>query len=69
MFAAFAWVKCEGGVEDCAEFLHHHKIVARNGKHFGASAKYARISVVPRDDAFEHLTARLSSITSNKDMI
>lgn len=62
-------MKCEGGVEDCAEFLRHHKIVARNGKHFGASAKYARISVVPRDDAFEQLTARLSSITSNKDMI
>ncbi|KAK9066463.1 hypothetical protein SSX86_013785 [Deinandra increscens subsp. villosa] len=33
---AFAWLKCEGEVDDCESFLRRHKILTRGGKHFGA---------------------------------
>ncbi|KAL0318527.1 UNVERIFIED_CONTAM: Tryptophan aminotransferase-related protein 2 [Sesamum angustifolium] len=62
---AFAWLKCEGETEDCESFLRDHKILTRNGKHFGESPKYVRISVLPRDEVFDQFTERLSSITSS----
>ncbi|XP_011101296.1 tryptophan aminotransferase-related protein 2 [Sesamum indicum] len=62
---AFAWLKCEGGVEDCESFLRDHKIITRSGKHFGESANYVRISVLPRDQVFDEFTERLSSINSS----
>lgn len=61
---AFAWLKCEGEMEDCEGFLREHKILTRSGKHFGESAKYVRISILPRDEIFNQLTERLSSITA-----
>ncbi|KAG6589430.1 Tryptophan aminotransferase-related protein 2, partial [Cucurbita argyrosperma subsp. sororia] len=35
---AFAWLRCDGAdVDDCESFFRGHKILARGGKHFGAS--------------------------------
>ena len=61
-FAAFAWLKCEGGIEDCGNFLKRHKILTRNGKHFGASPEYVRVSMLDRDESFNLFTKRLSSL-------
>ncbi|KZV50098.1 tryptophan aminotransferase-related protein 2 [Dorcoceras hygrometricum] len=60
---AFAWLKCEGKIDDCESFLREHKVLTRSGKHFGDSTKYVRISVLPRDEEFQQFTDRLSSIT------
>ncbi|XP_071731711.1 tryptophan aminotransferase-related protein 2-like [Rutidosis leptorrhynchoides] len=60
---AFAWLKCEGEV-DCESFLRKHNIWTRGGKHFGASTKYVRISMLSRDSEFELLTRRLPAIIS-----
>ncbi|KAL5723897.1 L-tryptophan--pyruvate aminotransferase [Ranunculus cassubicifolius] len=59
---AFAWMKCEGGVEDCQKFLKEHKILTRSGKHFGQDPKYVRVSMLDRDGAFELFVERLSNI-------
>lgn len=56
---AFAWVKCEGGIEDCESFLRRHRIRTRGGKHFGTSPKYVRISMLDRDEFFELFVERL----------
>lgn len=61
-FAAFAWLKCEGNVEDCESFLREHKILTRSGRHFGVSPKYVRISMLDTDENFSHFIDRLSSI-------
>ncbi|KAJ6811273.1 tryptophan aminotransferase-related protein 2-like [Iris pallida] len=59
----FAWMKCEKeGVEDCEEFLKGHKIIARNGKHFGVDSKYVRVSMLDRCETFEVFVHRLASI-------
>lgn len=60
--AAFAWLKCEGEIEDCEKFLRGHKILTRNGRQFGASPKYVRISMLDTDENFAQLIDRLSSI-------
>ncbi|XP_073126689.1 tryptophan aminotransferase-related protein 2-like [Henckelia pumila] len=63
---AFAWVKCEGEIDDCERFLReNYKILSKGGKQFGDSPKYARISVMPRDHVFEQLVDRLSTIHSS----
>ncbi|KAL5064599.1 hypothetical protein RYX36_026336 [Vicia faba] len=59
---AFAWLKCEGDIEDCESFLRGHKILTRSGKQFGASPKYVRISMVDTDDNFMQFIDRLSTI-------
>ncbi|GFP90750.1 tryptophan aminotransferase-related protein 2 [Phtheirospermum japonicum] len=61
---AFAWLKCEGETEDCESFLRDHNILTRSGKHFGDSAKYVRISVLPRDELFDQFIDRLAAINS-----
>ncbi|GKA23033.1 tryptophan aminotransferase-related protein 2 [Tanacetum coccineum] len=61
---AFAWLKCEGEVDDCESFLRRHKIYTRGGKHFGASKKYVRISMLSRDSEFKILIKRLPAIIS-----
>ncbi|KAL8217534.1 hypothetical protein R6Q57_020907 [Mikania cordata] len=61
---AFAWLKCEGEVDDCEKFLRRNKILTRGGKHFGASMKYVRISMLSREHEFKLLTQRLPAITS-----
>ncbi|KAL3642326.1 Tryptophan aminotransferase-related protein 2 [Castilleja foliolosa] len=62
---AFAWLKCEGETDDCESFLRHgHNIITRSGKHFGDSAKYVRISVLPRDELFDQFVDRLAVINS-----
>lgn len=62
--AAFAWLKCEGEVDDCESFLRKHKILTRGGKHFGAGMKYVRISMLSRESEFNLLTERLPAIIS-----
>ncbi|KAK3037545.1 hypothetical protein RJ639_030353 [Escallonia herrerae] len=59
---AFAWLKCEGEIEDCESFIRKHKILTRGGKHFGVSPKYVRISMLDRDEKFNLFTERLSKI-------
>ncbi|KAF8399750.1 hypothetical protein HHK36_015621 [Tetracentron sinense] len=59
---AFAWLKCEGGIEDCESFLRGHKILTRSGKHSGASTKYVRVSMLDRHETFDLFIERLSSI-------
>lgn len=61
--AAFAWLKCEGGIEDCEAFLKENKILTRGGKHFGADTKYVRVSMLDRDQAFDLFVRRLASIS------
>ncbi|KAK2409185.1 L-tryptophan--pyruvate aminotransferase [Trifolium repens] len=63
---AFAWLKCEGDIEDCESFLRGHKILTRGGKQFGASPKYVRISMLDTDDNFMHLIDRLSTIQTKQ---
>jgi aspartate/methionine/tyrosine aminotransferase len=60
-FAAFAWLKCEGNVEDCESFLRVHNIITRSGKHFGVSPKYVRISLLDTDENFTQFLDRLST--------
>ncbi|XP_073048636.1 tryptophan aminotransferase-related protein 2-like [Primulina eburnea] len=62
---AFAWLKCEGEIDDCESFLRHHKILTRGGKHFGDDEKLVRINVLPRDKIFDQFIKRLSSISSS----
>ncbi|XP_047316845.1 tryptophan aminotransferase-related protein 2 [Impatiens glandulifera] len=59
---AFAWLKCEGDIEDCEKFMREHKILTRGGKHFGFSTKYVRISMLDLDANFDLFTERLSRI-------
>ncbi|XP_076947580.1 tryptophan aminotransferase-related protein 2-like [Bidens hawaiensis] len=61
---AFAWLKCEGEVDDCEGFLRRNKILTRGGKHFGASMKYVRMSMLSREKEFKILTRRLPAIVS-----
>lgn len=63
-FVAFAWLKCEGEIEDCEIFLRSHHILTRGGEHFGVSQKYVRISMLPRDELFDLFIERLSEIQS-----
>ncbi|AQK84553.1 Alliin lyase [Zea mays] len=60
---AFAWLRCEKeGVEDCAELLAGHKIVGSGGEQFGGDARCVRINMLDRDNVFNMLVQRLSSI-------
>ncbi|KAL6607767.1 hypothetical protein ACP70R_040830 [Stipagrostis hirtigluma subsp. patula] len=60
---AFAWLRCEKeGVEDCAELLAGHKMVARGGEQFGGDARCVRINMLDRDQVFDMLVHRLSAI-------
>ncbi|WVZ96724.1 hypothetical protein U9M48_042325 [Paspalum notatum var. saurae] len=60
---AFAWLRGEKeGIEDCAEFLAGHKIVARGGEQFGGDARCVRINMLDRDQVFDMLVQRLSAI-------
>ncbi|TKY55241.1 Tryptophan aminotransferase-related protein 2 [Spatholobus suberectus] len=59
---AFMWLKCEGDIEDCESFLRGHKILTRSGRHFGASPKYVRISMLDTDETFIQLIGRLSAL-------
>lgn len=61
---AFAWIKCEGDIEDCESFLRGKKILTRGGKHFGVNPKYVRISMLDRDKNYETFVRRLSTIRS-----
>lgn len=62
-YPAFAWLKCEkDGVEDCEAFLKSYKILTRSGMHFGMEAKYVRVSMLDRDEAFDLFIERLTSI-------
>ncbi|KAJ7945831.1 Tryptophan aminotransferase-related protein 2 [Quillaja saponaria] len=59
---AFAWLKCEQGIEDCQSFLSRHKILTRAGKHFGFGSDYVRISMTDRDEIFKLFINRLKAI-------
>uniref|UniRef100_A0ACD5W1E2 Uncharacterized protein n=1 Tax=Avena sativa TaxID=4498 RepID=A0ACD5W1E2_AVESA len=62
-YPAFAWLRCEReGVEDCAEFLRGHRIVARGGEQFGGEARCARVNMLDRDRVFDVLIQRISSL-------
>ncbi|PPD79791.1 hypothetical protein GOBAR_DD23273 [Gossypium barbadense] len=58
---AFAWIKCEGDIEDCESFLRGKKILTRGGKHFGVNPNYVRISMLDRDKNYETFLIMKSS--------
>ncbi|OWM65425.1 hypothetical protein CDL15_Pgr009015 [Punica granatum] len=66
--AAFAWLKCGDGIEDCESFLRGHKIWTRSGRYFGVSPSYVRISMLDRDRTFNLFVKRLSRIRSQRRM-
>ncbi|CAN0901190.1 Tryptophan aminotransferase-related protein 2 [Linum grandiflorum] len=59
---AFAWVKCEGEIEDCEGFFREKKILTRSGVHFGGSSKYVRISMLDRDVNYNVFIKRLTNL-------
>ncbi|XP_051116833.1 tryptophan aminotransferase-related protein 2-like [Andrographis paniculata] len=59
---AFAWLKCEGEIDDCKAFLESHKILTRGGNNFGVSNKYTRMGMISRDQEFCLLRERLYQI-------
>lgn len=60
---AFAWLKCEGKEdEDCEKLLKSNGIISRGGRHFGAPQTYVRLSILDRNQIFNILLDRLSSI-------
>lgn len=61
---AFAWLKCEGEIEDCENFLRIHKILTRSGRHFGMSPKYVRVSMLDRDSNYDLFIKRLLTMQS-----
>lgn len=62
---AFAWLKCNGDIQDCEEFLKDHKILCRGGRLFGSDPRFARISMLCRDEVFEQFLNRLLTIKGN----
>ncbi|KAG9138031.1 hypothetical protein Leryth_001291 [Lithospermum erythrorhizon] len=58
--SAFAWLKCESEVENCAEFLKQHNIYVRDGSFLGSSSKFVRISMLDKTEKFELFIQRLS---------
>lgn len=62
---AFAWLKCEGKIDDCESFLRGHKILTRSGKHFGVSPQYVRISMLDRDSNYHLFIKRLRGMRFN----
>eukprot|EP01018_Ginkgo_biloba_P009831 Gb_19963 [translate_table: standard] len=62
---AFAWLKCEGKEDedkDCEKLLRSNGIITRSGRHFGAPPTYVRLSILDRNQTFNILIDRLSSI-------
>ncbi|MED6217668.1 hypothetical protein PIB30_019800 [Stylosanthes scabra] len=62
-YPAFAWIKCCGGIEDCESYLRSLKVFARGGKRFGVDGKYARVSLLCRDEVFNEFLTRISNAT------
>ncbi|XP_027362831.1 L-tryptophan--pyruvate aminotransferase 1-like [Abrus precatorius] len=60
-YPGFAWLKCEEGIENCENYLGKLKIRARGGQRFGVDPKYARLSMMGKDDEFIELLIRLSN--------
>lgn len=48
--------------EDCEKLLRAERIMARGGRRFGADAKYARVSMLSREEIFNIFLERLSAI-------
>lgn len=61
---AFAWLKCEGDIENCESFVRDHKILTRSGKHFGMSPTYVRISMLDQDSNYDLFIKRLLAMRS-----
>uniref|UniRef100_A0A2N9IR09 Alliinase C-terminal domain-containing protein n=1 Tax=Fagus sylvatica TaxID=28930 RepID=A0A2N9IR09_FAGSY len=58
----FAWLKCKEDIEDCFEFLKGLKIIGRGGKFFGVDPKFARVSLMSREEEFNQFIERILSI-------
>ncbi|XP_015894629.4 L-tryptophan--pyruvate aminotransferase 1 [Ziziphus jujuba] len=61
-YPAFAWLKINGDIEDCEKFLKENKILSRGGKRFGSDPRFARVSMLSREDVFENFLNRLLTI-------
>ncbi|KAL8141979.1 hypothetical protein V2J09_015011, partial [Rumex salicifolius] len=59
---AFAWLKCEGDVEDCEGLFKENNILIRGGRHFGVNSRFVRISMLDRDENFKLFIKRLAQI-------
>jgi L-tryptophan--pyruvate aminotransferase len=49
-------------VEDCAELLRGHGVLAQGGERFGGDARCVRVNMLDRNGVFDVLIQRLSSI-------
>ncbi|KAJ0038552.1 hypothetical protein Pint_22903 [Pistacia integerrima] len=58
---AFAWLQSKGNM-DAEKLLRSHKMMGKGGKYFGVDSKYARVSVVGREEDFNLLLERLWAI-------
>ncbi|XP_024960896.1 L-tryptophan--pyruvate aminotransferase 1 [Cynara cardunculus var. scolymus] len=59
---AFAWIKCKDGMEECEKVFKGVKILVRSGRRFGSDPGYARVSMMGKDEEFNGLIERLSSV-------
>jgi L-tryptophan--pyruvate aminotransferase len=55
-------LKCKEDIEDCFEFLKGLKIIGRGGKFFGVDPKFARVSLMSREEEFNQFIERILSI-------
>ncbi|PIM97444.1 hypothetical protein CDL12_30086 [Handroanthus impetiginosus] len=64
----YAWVKCERKEDsNCAEVLSRAKITGRRGSMFGSDDRYARLSLIRRQDDFNLLIHRLTVLVSEEN--
>lgn len=62
IYAAFAWLKCKEDI-DLEKFIRGCiKMQGRTGRKFGTDQNYLRISMLSKDDVFDHFLERLSTI-------
>ncbi|XP_057448521.1 tryptophan aminotransferase-related protein 1-like [Lotus japonicus] len=63
-YPAFAWLKCEEGIENGESYMGKLKIRARGGPGFGVGPNYVRLTMIGMDDDFNELLKRLSMLSA-----
>ncbi|TQD70322.1 hypothetical protein C1H46_044143 [Malus baccata] len=60
----FAWMEAEEDVDTEKVLRGQIKVQGRTGRRFGVDQRYVRISMLSREDVFNHFLERLSTIKS-----
>ncbi|KAM0987513.1 hypothetical protein COP2_011890 [Malus domestica] len=63
-YPAFAWMEAEEDVDTEKVLRGQIKVQGRTGRRFGVDQRYVRISMLSREDVFNHFLERLSTIKS-----